>query len=95
MAVENTKTRIATLAHPLKRGDQEMTQITLRKPGAGELRGIKLLDVMQMDVTAHAAIVPRISDITKDEFWQLEAEDLAEVMGSVVGFFVKADIPTT
>ncbi|MCY7297493.1 phage tail assembly protein, partial [Alteromonas sp. a30] len=41
------------LSHPVKQGNDSIENVQLRKPQAGELRGIKLLDVMQMDVTAY------------------------------------------
>ncbi|KFA28137.1 tail protein, partial [Xanthomonas vasicola pv. vasculorum NCPPB 1326] len=46
------------------RGEQTITQINVRKPGAGELRGLKLTDVLQLDVTALATLLPRISSPT-------------------------------
>lgn len=65
--------------------------ITLREPTAGELRGIKLLDVLQMDSGAHAEIIPRISELTKPEFFSLKPADMMALMGEVVGFFAPAE----
>lgn len=41
-----------TLDTPIKRGDQVISVLTLRKPGSGELRGVSLMDLMRMDVSA-------------------------------------------
>jgi len=61
--------------------------LELREPTAGELRGIKLLDVLQLDAGAHAALVERISEMSAAEFWTLKAVDTMAVMTGVVGFF--------
>lgn len=81
------------LTAPLKVGDNEIAKLTLRKPAAGELRGIKLLDVLQMDASAHAVLVPRIcSELTdQSQFWLLDATDLMNVMGTVLSFFAGPD----
>ncbi len=84
--MENTTIK---LNKPIKRGDKEITEISLREPTAGELRGIKLLDVMQMDAGAYAELLPRIGDpvLTKAEFNQLSLSDLTQVMGTVAQMF--------
>ena len=77
------------LSVPLKQGEKEIVRLTLRKPASGELRGIKMLDILQMDPSAHAQLVPRICEeiTTATEFWSLDAADLMSVMGTVVSFF--------
>lgn len=52
------------LDQPITRGEQTITDLKVRKPGAGELRGLKLTDVLQLDVTALATLLPRISSPT-------------------------------
>ena len=42
--------KTVTLETPIKRGDKEITEIQVRKPKAGELRGVSLSALMQMDV---------------------------------------------
>ncbi|WP_247392571.1 phage tail assembly protein, partial [Ralstonia pseudosolanacearum] len=46
------QTTTITLDTPITRGEQTISTITVRKPGAGELRGVSLMDLMRMDVTA-------------------------------------------
>lgn len=77
------------LSVPLQQGDKEIARLTLRKPASGELRGLKMLDVLQMDPSAHAQLVPRICEeiTTAAEFWALDSADLMTVMGTVVSFF--------
>lgn len=44
--------KVITLETPLQRGEQTINDITLRKPSAGELRGLSLVSLLQMEVTA-------------------------------------------
>ncbi|MDN5506947.1 MAG: phage tail assembly protein, partial [Comamonas sp.] len=43
---------VVTLDYPIKRGDTEVKEITLRKPMAGQLRGVKLTELLSLDVGA-------------------------------------------
>lgn len=52
------------LAQPIKRGKDTVKSITLRRPGSGELRGLKLADLVQGDVTSVIRLLPRISQPT-------------------------------
>ena len=85
-----------TLKHPIKQGETSITEITLRKPTAGELRGVKLLDVMQMDMAAHAILLSRIAYplLSDAQINSLDLEDLIQIMTGVLGFFVGADSQT-
>lgn len=79
-----------TLDTPLKRGDKAITDIRLRKPMSGELRGLSLTDVLQLDVSALHKLLPRISDptLTEQEVSQLDPADLVQLGTEVVGFFI-------
>lgn len=68
----------------VKIGDEE---VEIREPNAGSLRGLKLLDVVQMDMDALAELLPRISSIEKEDFYKLKAYEVAEVSVVVAGFF--------
>ncbi len=59
--VTNTPLSNIVLDAPISRGDQVITTLHLRRPNAGELHGIKLADLLQMDVSALALLVPRVS----------------------------------
>ena len=78
------------LAAPIKRGDASIEELTLRRPKAGELRGLALNDVMGMDIVAMLTLIPRISEppLTADEANALDPEDFAEIAGTVRGFFM-------
>lgn len=78
-----------TLEVPLKRGDTEITALTLHKPNAGHLRGVSLKDCFEMNTDAVVALVPRISDpqITAQEMNKFDPSDLLQ-MASVIANFV-------
>lgn len=71
------------------RGDDQIKSVKLRKPTAGELRGLNLQDLMRADVNAIITVLPRISDpiMTAADAASLEADDLAEAGGVITGFF--------
>ena len=79
-----------TLVEPIIRGETKIETLILRKPKAGELRGLSLSDVIGMDIGALLKLVPRISDpvLTEDECLQLDPADLTEIGGTVRGFFM-------
>lgn len=83
-------TETVTLDNPILRGDTQITDITLRKPKAGELRGLNLNDILNMDVNSLTVLLPRISSpmLTKDEARQLEPEDLLLLGGAVANFLL-------
>ena len=88
-AADRRRFATVTLDNPLKRGDQEITKVTLRKPMGGDLTGTNLGDLYNMNVNAMAKIIPRISDpmIHAPEFMAMDGEDIAALSGKVVGFF--------
>lgn len=86
-----------TLSAPVARGEGQIAHVTLRAPRAGELRGLKLLDVMQMDVGALIRLVPRIAEpgLTEDEVAALPLADLTRLGVAVAGFFEGVEAPGT
>ncbi|WP_218644495.1 phage tail assembly protein [Thiomicrorhabdus cannonii] len=84
-----SKTVVVTLPIAQAIGGKEVDKVTLRKPMAGELRGLNMLDLVRMDVTAIGTVLPRISDplISADDFSTLECENLMELASEVAGFF--------
>lgn len=80
-----------TLDCPIPRGDTELHTIHLRKPMAGELRGIKLTELLALDVGAVQLLLPRITTptMTAHEVANLDPADLTELATKVAGFFVR------
>ncbi|ATS21714.1 tail protein [Xanthomonas phaseoli pv. phaseoli] len=90
-----------SLDQPIVRGEQTITDLKVRKPGAGELRGLKLAELLQMDVTALATLLPRISSptLTTADVNAMDPADLLTVGQEVALFFLpkaqrEADFPT-
>lgn len=87
---------------PIKRGDNDIAEMTLRKPASGELRGVTLSDLLQMDVAALTKVVPRISDpaLSEVEVARMDPADLVQIGGVVAGFLLpkaalaEAGLPT-
>ncbi|WP_413874171.1 phage tail assembly protein [Albidovulum sp.] len=83
-----------TLSAPLDRkGGPMITSVGLRKPDVGALRGMKLTDVLQMDVNAMIRLLPRITTpaLLPDEVAALDPADFLSIAGTVVGFFMTAE----
>ena len=78
------------LDEPLKRGEQMITSITLRKPKSGELRGVSLADVLQMQTDALITLIPRLSSpsLTAAEVRQMDPADLVQCGGEIAGFLL-------
>ena len=78
-----------TLSTPIKRSTGDVVELTLRKPAAGELRGLKLMDVMTMDMNSLGVLLPRIvqPSITKADVDAMDMADVLELGLAVMGFF--------
>lgn len=81
---------VVTLDTPIRRGEVTVETITLRKPRAGELRGVSLTDVLQMDVNALNRVLPRISQpaLTESEVMNLDPADLVQIGGVLSNFLL-------
>lgn len=80
-----------TLDVPIKRGDQTIHVVTLRKPNAGELRGLSLHELASMEVGTLTRLIPRISNPTlvDHEVRGLDPADLTEMGVSIASFLLK------
>ena len=80
-----------TLDEPVKRGDTLIEEITLRKPKAGELRGVSLVDLGNINVVALQQVLPRITTpiLTAHDVANLVPADLLEIGAEVASFLVK------
>jgi|TARA_Y100001949_G_scaffold174812_1_gene183099 hypothetical protein len=88
---ENPNEKIVELDGPIVRGSQTITSITLRKPMAGELRGVSLVDLMQMEVLALRKVLPRITTPTLAdvEIGRMDPADLLQCGVAVAGFLLQ------
>lgn len=80
-----------TFDTPIDQAGTKIKEVKLRKPKAGELRGMKLRDVLSMDVTSMIQLLPRITEpalapATVDE---MELNDFTTLSVVVTSFFAK------
>jgi len=87
---------VIKLDEPIKRGKTEITEITLRKPAAGELRGCSLTDLLQMDVAALQRVLPRISTppLIEADVAAMDPADLFQLGAAVSGFLLPKSMKT-
>ncbi len=62
-----------TLHKPIENGDKKITSVTMRKPSAGEMRGLSLAEVGMLDVDTLITLIPRI---TTPSISEVQAEGL-------------------
>lgn len=95
---KTTNENAITLETPIKRGETIIDSIELRRPGAGELRGLKLADVLQLDVDAAIKLLPRITSpaLISEEVARMDPADLLQCASKVAGFLLrKSDLQDT
>ena len=85
-----------TLDTPIRRGTTSIDSITLRKPNSGELRGVSLAELLQMDVNSLVKVVPRISTptLTAVEVTSMDPADLFALGTKVSGFLLQKSMKT-
>ncbi|PKQ40642.1 phage tail assembly protein [Pseudomonas sp. YY-1] len=89
-----TKQSIVTLSTPIIRGEQSISQIEVRHPKSGELRGIALTDLLRMEVDALRKLLPRITipTLVEQEVSSLAPCDLVKLGVEVAGFLVPTEV---
>ncbi|MFM9269985.1 phage tail assembly protein [Halomonas elongata] len=83
-------TETITLDEPIQRGKQTVTDVQIRKPRSGALRGVALTDVLQMDVVALTTVLPRLTEpaLTEAEVRNMDPADLVQCGSKVAGFLL-------
>ncbi|MGS1108921.1 phage tail assembly protein [Achromobacter anxifer] len=93
-ALNNPDVQVVVLDCPITRSSGNITQLTIRKPKAGALRGVTLMALAQIDVQALKVVLPRICDpiLAPGEIDNLDPADLMSIGATVASFFLsKAD----
>ncbi|QYM67291.1 phage tail assembly protein [Pseudomonas sp. So3.2b] len=92
LADDNT----VVLDSPIRRGVTTIDSITLRKPSSGELRGVSLVELLQMDVASLIKVVPRISSptLTAIEVSGMDPADLLALSSKISGFLLQKSAKT-
>lgn len=94
-----------TLDHPISVADQVVmsagTEIQVRKPVTGTLRGLKMMDLYNLDVASLEVLAPRITTpvLHKQYVAAMDPSDFMQFGGEVLDFLLpkaaKPDSPTT
>lgn len=84
------KIKDVTLETPIDQDGKKIETIRLRKPATGELRGVSLVNVLQMEVGTMLQLLPRITDPHLDEIAleKLDPADFTELSSQVTSFFL-------
>lgn len=82
---------VVLLDEPIVRGTTTITEVTLRKPMAGELRGVALTDLLNLEVNALRKVLPRITTptLTDIEVGRMDPADLLELGSKVATFLLR------
>ncbi|MDQ7735514.1 phage tail assembly protein [Halomonas sp. SpR1] len=94
-AVEQTTatgvpTKAIELDTPIQRGKNAVTEITVRKPLSGALRGVALVDLLNMDTRSLQKVLPRITEpaLTEADCRDLDPADLLQLGTAVSNFLL-------
>ncbi|WP_315807499.1 phage tail assembly protein [Pseudomonas sp. C9-3] len=76
---------------PIRRGATEIDLLTIRKPNAGELRGLQLSSLLQLDAASLVKLLPRIAapSITEAEANAMDPADLLACGTKVIDFLLQ------
>ncbi|MEM5528085.1 phage tail assembly protein [Gammaproteobacteria bacterium AS21] len=87
---DNNSRQTVILQQPIKRGEHEIEQVQVRTPKAGELRGLALSDLLNLDVNTLKTLLPRITapSLNESEIADLAPADLVKLGGKVINFLV-------
>lgn len=84
-------TRTVPLDTPVERGEQRFDALQIRKPRSGELRGLNMADVVQLNVGAVSKLLPRITTpaLTAQEVADLDPADFLAISAEIADFLVQ------
>ncbi len=82
--------KTVTLDNPIQRGEQTISDIVVRKPMAGQLRGLNMTDILQVDVNALSKLLPRITSpaLTEVDIGAMDPADLMQLGQEVAAFLL-------
>lgn len=92
MAKKISYSEPVVLDEPIERGEgdkkQIINEIKLRRPKSGELRGLRLVEVANADVSSLITLIPRISEpgLTETELNNMDPADFSSLAVEVAGF---------
>ncbi len=86
----STSLRTVTLDNPIMIGEQEVCTVQVRKPASGELRGLTMMALSQLDYGALETLLPRITipTLTKQDIAKMDPADFMQLGGEVMDFLL-------
>ncbi len=91
-AIKNKRdTKLVKLAVPFEKDGNTLTQIELTKPHAGQLRGLSLIEVCEMQFEAGEKLLPRISCLNERDLLNMPVENWAPLLTAIASFFVNME----
>lgn len=78
------------------RGEQTIEEVTINKPTVATLKGLQLLNVMQLEVNALCTLLPRVTQpmLSKADLDKMDVEDFTALTVELLGFFTtQAETP--
>ncbi|SLK09485.1 phage tail assembly protein [Novosphingobium mathurense] len=90
MTDSSAEIRTVTLDTPIRRGEQTIETVQVRKPKAGELRGLSLSSLLNLDYAALEGLLPRITAplLSKQDIAGLDPSDLTQLGSEVMDFLL-------
>lgn len=86
--MSKTKIQTVELDTPIVRGETTIASVQVRKPGTGELRGLKLAEICSGDVDAMIVMLPRVTlpPLTEAEITDMDASDFYACANQLLSF---------
>ncbi|WP_272681132.1 phage tail assembly protein [Providencia sp. PROV129] len=83
-----------TLDEPITRGTTAVTEVVVRKPNSGALRGVRLAALMEMDVDSAILVLPRVTApaLTKAELLMMAPADMVNLTKELVLFLLPKSV---
>ncbi|BBG60486.1 MULTISPECIES: phage tail assembly protein [Providencia] len=84
------------LDEPLTRGETTISEIVVRKPNSGALRGVRLAALIEMDVDSAMLVLPRVTTpaLTKSEILMMNPADMMSLTKELVLFLLPKSVTT-
>jgi len=82
--------RTITLDTPIVRGETTIDTIEIRKPTSGQLRGLSMVTLSQLEYAALETLLPRITNppLSTTEIAALDPADFMQLGGEVMDFLL-------
>ncbi|QHH99229.1 phage tail assembly protein [Acinetobacter dispersus] len=89
-AVKDPNVITVNFDHGYKRGEKLIKEVVIRKPKSRALRGLSLVNLLQLDIDSIAKVASRISlpTMSENDVFELDPADLTKLGKEIISFFV-------